>query len=108
MFGRTYLAPGEDPELGVRILEHAFDVLPSVWTIRISLAEAYVATNRLRKARQVLLSSEAAHADGEVDQSIEERIAEIRERRQKQAERAKKAASSATGAAKSGERPPDE
>ena len=63
-------------------------MLPSSQAIRSFLAEAYVATDRLRRARGLLLSSAATHGAGEVDQSIDERIDVIRKRRMMEAERA--------------------
>jgi len=96
MLGRTHLAPGEDVTPAIAMLEDAFARLPSSAHIRLLLAEAYVATDRIQKASLLLRSNAAVHGSGGVSESVESQIEDIRKRRAKVAELAAKAISAST------------
>jgi tetratricopeptide (TPR) repeat protein len=66
MNGATYLAEGEDAAKGVESLELAHQLLPSQTTIRLLLAQGYVAAGRPEAARPHLETLLAwTHAGGE-------------------------------------------
>lgn len=56
MYGATYLHEGLDVERGIETLEHARSLLPSHLRIRLMLAQAYAAVDRIDDARALLES----------------------------------------------------
>lgn len=85
MYGRTFLAPGEDPAEGLEALEHARSRLRSHEVILDLLIEAYVALDRIENARELLARRLAWTEGGDPTEGVEERIAAIRARRASQA-----------------------
>lgn len=88
MLGRTHLAAGEDASKGLDLIRHAYGMLPAQAFVIESLAEAYVAVDRMGEARSVLLRR-AASLGGDsntLDESIEERLQAIVDRRAKEAD----------------------
>lgn len=83
MYGRTFLAPGEDPSKAVDTILRAFEVLPSHTHVIQSLAEAYVASDQEDAARVVLHRSIAAREEGAVLGNVDAAIEAIRSRREK-------------------------
>lgn len=78
--GRIELALGKDRSQAIKLLEEAFDSLPSSPQLRQILAEAYVATGQDEIARKLLNNSTAVHASDGLEKSLDEQIAEIRKR----------------------------
>jgi len=76
--GRTYLNIGDDPAKGVEFIEEAFDRLPSSSQLSQMLAWAYVATDQEDKARRVLTKFIAVREKGDLNESLDDRIAKIR------------------------------
>lgn len=86
MLGRTHLAAGEDASKGLDLIRHAYGMLPAQAFVIESLAEAYVAVDRMSEARSVLLRRAASLGgdSGTLDESIEERLQAIVDRRAKE------------------------
>ena len=79
MYGRTFLAAGEDASLGVDTIEHANGLLPSNVVALALLAEAYVATARMDDARQIvnrlIAWSHGGDRSSRVDEVLDEMVA---------------------------------
>jgi tetratricopeptide (TPR) repeat protein len=96
MLGSTHLAPGENAILAIPMLEDAYAALPSSGLIRDFLAEAYIATDQIRKASLLLRSNAAAHGSGDVAESVESQIEAILKRRTEDADRVASAATASS------------
>ncbi len=90
-YGKTFLAPGEDPSESVEPIEQAARMLPSSPAIVSLLAEAYVATGDVAQARRVLLKAVSVRGKGPLHESLDEEIQSIRARRAEAEEAFRKA-----------------
>jgi cytochrome c-type biogenesis protein CcmH/NrfG len=72
MYGRTFLAVGQDPAQGIETLEHAHRLLRPNAEIRRWLAKAYAMTGQEERARGMLERMLAwSHDDARVERSQE-------------------------------------
>jgi tetratricopeptide (TPR) repeat protein len=79
MYGKSFLAPGEDPTRSVEMLEHAHSLLPANPIILRLLAKAYVVTGREDEARPLVERIVAnSHEDDRVAK-VDEILASIAE-----------------------------
>ena len=85
MLGRTYLAAGEDASEAIPLIERAFKTLPSQDDVVVSLAEAYIATERHHEARKVLRRAASSRRNGSLSENLDKAIESIRESRVKAA-----------------------
>jgi tetratricopeptide (TPR) repeat protein len=75
-YGASFIADGEDHAKGLDTLEHAAELLPSSFSIRLSLADLYLQLDRAEEAR-VLLTSIVVwlHPDAPERKQVLEKIA---------------------------------
>jgi tetratricopeptide (TPR) repeat protein len=79
MYGRSYLAPGQDSAQGVELLERAQALLPANPTILLLLARAYLLSDRESDARPLVARVAAiSHGDDRVAKA-DEMLASLRE-----------------------------
>jgi len=75
-YGATFLLEGQPAEKGFKTLQHAHEVLPSSFEIRIGLARMYWALGRPAEARRMLLTVFGYTHDEAQRKEVEEILAE--------------------------------
>lgn len=86
MYGRSFLAPGQDAASGLDTLEHAYSLMPAHKEIIDALAEAYVATDQVAEARTLLNRRIAwSEKSDDLSTSVDDRVEAIRARRAQEA-----------------------
>jgi Flp pilus assembly protein TadD len=79
MYGKSFLAPREDPARGLETLEHAYSLLPSNTDILRLLAQAYVRLGRENDARPLVERVVARSHSGDRAKAVDELLAELAE-----------------------------
>jgi tetratricopeptide (TPR) repeat protein len=79
MYGKSFLAPGEDPARSLETLEHAYALLPSNTEIVRLLAQAYVKLGREDDARPLAERIVAWSHSGDRANAVDELLTELAE-----------------------------
>jgi tetratricopeptide (TPR) repeat protein len=79
MYGKSFLAPGEDPARGLETLEHAYSLLPSNTEILRLLARTYVQLDRVDDARPLAERIVAWSHSGDRVEAVDELLTELAE-----------------------------